>query len=91
VTLASGSGLLSLAAPAPTASGSLALALNLGSTAADQSCTSGLAASSGAGLPWLRALNGACSGTPDRDPAAQASFGIFSPESRRTVHVRELF
>lgn len=91
VNMASGSGLLSLTAPTPTASGSLALAINLGSTTADQSCTSGLAASSGAGLPWLRALNGACASTHDRDPAAQASFGIFSPESRRTVHVRELF
>ena len=46
VNMASGSGLLSLTAPTPTASGSLALAINLGSTTADQSCTSGLAASS---------------------------------------------
>ncbi|HSQ72885.1 MAG TPA: DUF6701 domain-containing protein, partial [Rubrivivax sp.] len=91
VNISSGSGLLTLAAPAPTATGSLALALNLGGTTADQSCTSGLAASNGAGLPWLRALNGACTSTHDRDPAARASFGIYSPETRKSVHVRELF
>ena len=27
----------------------------------------------------------------DRDPAARASFGIYSPETRKTVHMREIF
>ncbi len=91
VSIAAGSGLLTLSAPAPTATGSVALALNLGSTTADQSCTSGLPASTGAALPWLRALNGACAASHDRDPAARASFGIYSPETRKTVHAREIF
>lgn len=91
VNISAGTGLLTLTAPSPTATGSAALALNLGSTAADQSCTAGLPASQGAGLPWLRARNGACAGSHDRDPAARASFGIFSPETRKTIHVRELF
>jgi hypothetical protein len=91
VTLASGWGLLTLAAPSPAATGSVSLALNLGSGTADQSCTSGLPATVGAALPWLRSLNGACAATHDRDPAARASFGIYSPETRRTVHARELF
>ncbi|HSM21231.1 MAG TPA: DUF6701 domain-containing protein, partial [Rubrivivax sp.] len=91
VSVAAGSGLLTLSAPSPASTGSVALALNLGSTTADQSCTSGLPASTGAGLPWLRALNGACAASPDRDPAARASFGIYGPETRKTVHAREIF
>ena len=91
VTLAAGTGVLILAAPTPTATGSVELALNLGSTTADQSCTSGLPATTGANRPWLRAQNGACAASFDRDPSARASFGIFAPESRRTVHAREIF
>ncbi len=92
VTLTSGSGLLNLAAPTPAGSSlSLDLAINLGSTAADQSCHASHPATTGAAMAWLRAQNGSCAATADRDPAARASFGIFSPESRKTVHVRELF
>lgn len=92
VSLAGGSGLLTLAAPSPAGNGlSLDIAINLGSSAADQSCLASHPASAGAAKPWLRAQNGACAVTADRDPAARASFGIFSPETRRTVHVREIF
>ena len=92
VSLASGSALLSLAAPTPATSGvTFDLALNLGSTATDQSCQANHPASTGAALAWLRSTNGACAATADRDPAARVSFGVYSPESRKTVHVRELF
>ena len=92
IALASGSGLLTLAAPTPAgASLSLDIAVNLGSTGTDQSCQASHPASTGAARPWLRAQNGSCAATADRDPAARASFGIFSPESRKTVHVRELY
>ena len=92
VTLAAGSGFISLAAPSPAGSSlSLDLAINLGSTASDQSCHASHPASTGAAKPWLRAQNGSCAASADRDPAARASFGIFSPETRKTVHVRELF
>ena len=92
LTLASGSGLITLAAPSPVGSSlSLDLAFNLGSSASDQSCNASHPASSGAAKPWLRALNGSCAATADRDPAARASFGVYSAESRKTVHVRELF
>lgn len=92
IGLVSGSGLLTLAAPSPAGSSlSLDLAINLGSSNADQSCLASHPASTGAAKPWLRAQNGACAATADRDPAARASFGIFSPESRKTVHVREIF
>lgn len=67
------------------------LALNLGSAAADQSCHPSHPVTRGAGRPWLRGRNGSGSAGDDRDPAVRAGFGIFSPESRRTVHVRQIF
>ena len=92
LTLASGSGLLTLAAPSPAGSSlTLDLAINLGSSASDQSCNASHPASSGAAKPWLRSLNGSCAASADRDPAARASFGVYSAESRKTVHVREIF
>ena len=92
ISLANGSGLLTLAAPSPAGSSlTLDLALNLGSSNTDQSCQGSHPASSGAARPWLRELNGACATTPDRDPAARASFGVYSGESRKIVHVRDIF
>jgi len=92
VVLANGSGLITLAAPTPAGSSlSLDLAINLGSSSTDQSCQTNHPASVGAAKPWLRAQNGSCAATADRDPSARASFGIYSPETRKTVHVRELF
>ena len=91
VALTAGRGLLTLGAPAPSGSGSLDLAINLGASTTDQSCLAAHPASTGANLPWLRSRQGACASTWDRDPSARASFGIFSPESRKTVHVREIF
>ncbi|MFM2119272.1 MAG: hypothetical protein RL722_740, partial [Pseudomonadota bacterium] len=40
---------------------------------------------------WLRAQNGACATGWASDPSARASFGIYSAETRKTVHVREIF
>jgi MSHA biogenesis protein MshQ len=91
VAITAGTGVLTLSAPTPAATGSVDIALNLGPGGTDQSCLSAHPATAGANLPWLRARNGACATTWDRDPAARASFGIASPESRRTVHARELF
>lgn len=92
LTILGGNGTVSLSAPTPAGStGSVDLALNLGSTTTDASCLSSHPASTGAGLPWLRGRNGSCASTWDRDPAARASFGVASPETRKTVHVRELY
>jgi hypothetical protein len=94
ISIASGAGTLTLGAPSPTRTGSLDLALNLGATTADQSCFASHPASTGAALPWLRSQNGssgACAAAWDRDPSARASFGIYSPETRKAVHARELF
>ncbi|MDT7836888.1 DUF6701 domain-containing protein [Aquabacterium sp. OR-4] len=92
VALVAGRGMLTLSAPTPAGhSLTVDLALNLGSTGSDQSCQASHPASTGAAQPWLRSANGACAATADRDPAGRASFGIYSPESRKAVHVREMF
>lgn len=86
-----GIGFLTLAAPSGGATGSVDLALNLGTTAADASCLASHPASTGATLPWLRSRNGNCAAAWAADPSARASFGVYSPESKKTVHVREIF
>jgi MSHA biogenesis protein MshQ len=91
ISLAGGNGSLTLGAPSPAATGSVDIALNLGASTTDQSCLASHPGSSAAALPWLRSQNGACSALWDRDPSARASFGIYVPETRKTVHVRELF
>jgi len=91
ISVVGGSGTLTLSAPSPAVTGSVDLALNLGATATDQSCLAAHPASTGAALPWLRAQHGNCSAAWDRDPAARASFGIYAPETRKTLHVREIF
>ena len=70
------------------------LAANLGAVGSgnDLSCLSATKQNSTpAGLPWLRSQNGSCASTNDRDPSARASFGIYSSESKKTVHIRELY
>jgi hypothetical protein len=94
ISIAGGNGSLTLGAPSPAATGSVEIALNLGTTATDQSCLAAHPSSTGAALPWLRSQygsGGACAALWDRDPSARASFGIYVPETRKTVHVRELF
>jgi MSHA biogenesis protein MshQ len=91
IGITAGVGTLSLGAPAPTASGIVDVALNLGSSSTDQSCLATHPATTGAARAWLRAANGSCAASTDRDPSARASFGIYSPETQRTVHARELY
>jgi len=96
-TTTAAGGNFTLMLSAPNASGTVDLALNLGSGANPQACLGNNPAATGAGLPWLRSRHGAgpnaaCASAPwDRDPAARAAFGIYTPESKSTVHVRDLF
>ena len=91
VTLNAGQNSLIMSAPTGGATGTVELAINLGSTATDQSCLSQHPASTGLNRPWLRSINGSCATTHDRDPSARATFGIFKPETHRAVHVREIY
>lgn len=96
VAIAGGHGTLTLSPPGNGATGSVDLALNLGATGIDQSCLPAHPASTGAARAWLRSQNGSthgCTGitTYDRDPSARATFGIYTPESRKVIHLRDLF
>lgn len=62
------------------------LAFNLGSgTGLDQSCLAAHPHSSRANLPWLQSFSSCI------DPSGRATFGIYASESRRLIHVREVF
>ncbi len=96
VAITGGAGTLTLSAATPAAAGSLDLAINLGTgSSMDKACSSATrSATTGAGLPWLRSQYGSAGGCGtawDRDPSARASFGIFSPETRKSIHAREIF
>lgn len=88
VTLTNGQGTLTLTNTG--AAGSVDIAVNLGSSGNDLSCLDSHGGTP-ANLPWLRARNGNCAASYDRDPSARATFGIYAPETRRSVHVQELF
>lgn len=91
-TLVAGRGTLTLAAPSGGSTGTVDLAVNLGSgVGSDQSCLATHPSVTGANATWLRSQNGSCSTAWDRDPSARATFGIYSPETKKTVHVREIF
>ncbi|MDR1462161.1 MAG: hypothetical protein LBI68_03360, partial [Azoarcus sp.] len=74
--------------------GSVGVSINLGDDAEDNACNHATAYKEGAAsnLSWLRAWNGACSQAQsgEADPAARATFGIYSGESYRAVHKREV-
>ncbi|MDZ7811910.1 MAG: DUF6701 domain-containing protein [Ideonella sp.] len=91
VSLSGGSGFITLAAPSPSGTGTVDLALNLGLGSSDNSCNSVNGSATGAGVPWLRSRQGSCASSFDRDPSARGTFGIYAPETRRSVHVREVF
>jgi MSHA biogenesis protein MshQ len=94
--LAGGRGSIALTAPNPAGStGSVDLAINLGTGTTDVSCLAShpVMAAPAASLAWLRGRNGNCaaSNTYSADPSARATFGIYPAENRKAVHVREMF
>jgi len=100
LSLSAGVGSLTLGAPSGGGAGTLELAFNLGSGSTDRACLASHPASTGAGLPWLRARHGSlhgCSdasnpqGRWDSDPSARASFGSVTPESQKRLHERQVY
>lgn len=65
--------------------------VNLGTAAAALSCLGSVPGSKAAALEWLRAPNACRTDQPLLDPSARATFGVFAPETRRIIHVREVF
>ena len=90
LTLSGGSGFITLGAPSPSGTGTVDLAINLGASTTDVSCLAAHPSSTGAGVPWLRSRQGSCASSFDRDPSARGTFGVYTPETQRAVHVREL-
>lgn len=91
LSVSGGHATLTVQPPPSGRAGSVDLSLNLGSTPLDASCQNSHPTTVGAGLPWLRARNGACGTTWDADPSARATFGVQPAETRRTVHVQEVY
>jgi uncharacterized repeat protein (TIGR01451 family) len=80
----------------PKGVGSVNVSVNLGSDdTRDNACNhaSGGQEGKAADVPWLRAWNGVCdqAKTGGADPFARASFGVYSGESRKSVHSREVY
>jgi MSHA biogenesis protein MshQ len=90
ITLVNGQAWLTLRKPT-SGRGTVDVALNLGDVGSDNACIASHPASTAAQLSWLRSRNGSCATAYDRDPKARASFGLPTPESRATVHFREVF
>jgi MSHA biogenesis protein MshQ len=90
-----GSGALQLKPPANAATLSVPVALNLrsASAGADDACDklTPKPASTGVDMGYFRVSDPNCTDTNPHDPWARASFGVFSAETRRIIHVREVF
>jgi len=77
VALTAGVGKLTLSAPGAGKTGTVDVELDL--------------SASGANLPWLQSLDDACGANTVCNPKARASFGVYSPESKKTVNIRNVF
>jgi MSHA biogenesis protein MshQ len=92
---ASGAATLSLTPPANAGRGSIPVAFNLGITTANTSCYAAKQAMTstiaGAGMPFLRSVDPACTAAGVVDPSGMATFGVYAPENKRIIHMREVF
>lgn len=78
---------LTLTKPDPAATGSVNVCVDLG---VDPASGGVVCSATSAAMPWLQARWPPGS-SYDNDPSARATFGIYSPETRKTIHVRELY
>lgn len=85
-TLSAGRAELVLGPPAPVTTGSVDVCVDLGADpAGGVNCSA-----TSAGRPYLQG-RWPPGGSFNNDPSARATFGVYSPETERTVHVRERF
>lgn len=86
VTITGGNGAIQLTKPGAVSAGSVSVCADLG---ADP--TPGVAcAATAADRTWLKGQWAPGTGH-DNDPSARATFGVYDSQTKRTVHVRELF
>lgn len=64
--------------------------VNLGAASPGVSCLGSVANPNPASMDWLRSAN-ACDTSQLLDPSARATFGVFALETKRVIHVREVF
>ena len=89
-----GAAMLSLT-PSERKRGSIPVAINLGPPNGDNtSCyynaaTPNMTISNGTVLAFLRSTDPSCNRT-GADPSAMATFGVYAPETKRVIHVREV-
>lgn len=92
ITLSSGQGTLKLAAPGAGRSGTVDVALSLGTSSTDASClqswTPTKAATAAGNLAYLRGAW--CGSSVDKDPSARASFGLQRTQEN-TLYRREMY
>lgn len=68
------------------------ITVNLGASGPAVPCFDDVGSSTPASMEWLRAPNGCRPpGTTPIDPSARATFGVYAPETKRVIHVREVF
>jgi MSHA biogenesis protein MshQ len=85
---------LSLTPPAKSGRGSIPVAINLGTASINTSCYAArqaMTATPGAGLAFLRSVDPSCTAAGVVDPSALATFGVYAPENKRIIHMREVF
>lgn len=90
ITLVDGQGIIELSVPTKPVN-YVDVAINLGdaTSTVDVSCLADHPATTSAKEPWLRSQYGNCGNSAD--PSARASFGIYKPETKRTIHIQERF
>jgi MSHA biogenesis protein MshQ len=91
---ANGTATLTLTPSAGAKRGSVPFALNLGKDSANTSCYAdkpAMTASTGAVVPFLRSADSSCAAAGAVDPSAMATFGVYAPETKRIIHMREVF
>ncbi|WP_442034580.1 DUF6701 domain-containing protein [Pseudoduganella sp. RAF19] len=87
IVLSGGKAEIPLSAPT-VGTGYIDFAINLGTTAADNSCLATHPATVGNVRTWLRSTYSTCVLS---DPYARATFGIYTPAQKSVIHVREVY
>jgi MSHA biogenesis protein MshQ len=76
LALASGLGNITLAAPGAKKTGTIDVTLDLSAT--------------GANLPWLQSLDATCGANTVCNPKARATFGVYTPETKKTINIQNV-
>jgi MSHA biogenesis protein MshQ len=76
VALTAGLGNITMAAPGAKKTGTIDVTLDLSAT--------------GANLPWLQSLDATCGVNTVCNPKARATFGVYTPETKKTINIQNV-